>query len=643
MTKILSNLMTPFVLLSLLLGTAGLTATHFLAVQFQEKAVTQQLNEAANKANLQIDSELDKFKQIPDLLSHDPRLLSYFDQSPQSDRMTTTQLNKLLFEWSSQSQADTIYIHNPSGTVVASSNYQKAQTFVGENFSFRPYFASAIKGNNTQYVALGARSNVRGYFLSSPLYIAKEVVGVITVKVSLENLENILTSDDFEIIVLDSNQVVFLSSQIHWLYHSLLPLSEQQQQDIALQRQYGQSQISIIEAFRSSSVAKEINEANQSNGIPASQEQRNLTANQLFKLGNFNLYPTEISHNQYQVIALKETNAEILKVLQIDVIFVVIYSLVALIAWSWRQTYVAKVALTRLNQNLEQAVDKRTQYLKQSNQQLQQTIFQYQESQLKLKQTEQELTQTAKLAVLGELSASINHEINQPLAALRTYSENSVKLLEMGRSDLVKSNLDKMIALNASITKIITRLKVFTRKVTKQQHHKANLHQAINNATTILSTLMLKHGITLRLSTVPNDINIAIHPTELEQVLVNLIHNAIQALQQQCLEQETLKEQQAQGHHLNQLASPQIGVEWQLQNDTCRLIIWDNGIGISDDKLEQLFDPFFTTKPEGLGLGLSISKRIIEAYHGTIKATQRAPSGMLFSLDIPLYKKRANA
>ncbi|MCG9558566.1 sensor histidine kinase [Vibrio kanaloae] len=643
MTKILSNLMTPFVLLSLLLGTAGLTATHFLAVQFQEKAVTQQLNEAANKANLQIDSELDKFKQIPDLLSHDPRLLSYFDQSPQSDRMTTTQLNKLLFEWSSQSQADTIYIHNPSGTVVASSNYQKAQTFVGENFSFRPYFASAIKGNNTQYVALGARSNVRGYFLSSPLYIAKEVVGVITVKVSLENLENILTSDDFEIIVLDSNQVVFLSSQIHWLYHSLLPLSEQQQQDIALQRQYGQSQISIIEAFRSSSVAKEINEANQSNGIPANQVQRNLTANQLFKLGNFNLYPTEISHNQYQVIALKETNAEILKVLQIDVIFVVIYSLVVLIAWSWRQTYVAKVALTRLNQNLEQAVDKRTQYLKQSNQQLQQTIFQYQESQLKLKQTEQELTQTAKLAVLGELSASINHEINQPLAALRTYSENSVKLLEMGRSDLVKSNLDKMIALNASITKIITRLKVFTRKVTKQQHHKANLHQAINNATTILSTLMLKHGITLRLSTVPNDINIAIHPTELEQVLVNLIHNAIQALQQQCLEQETLKEQQAQGHHLNQLASPQIGVEWQLQNGTCRLIIWDNGIGISDDKLEQLFDPFFTTKPEGLGLGLSISKRIIEAYHGTIKATQRAPSGMLFSLDIPLYKKRANA
>ncbi|MEZ8266957.1 MULTISPECIES: sensor histidine kinase [Vibrio] len=650
MTKKSPNLITPFVLFSLILGAAGLTATHFLAVQFQEKIVTQQLNEAANKANLQIDSELDKFKQIPDLLSHDPRLISYFTSSPQTDKITVTQLNKLLFEWSNQSQADTIYIHDRSGTVVASSNYQQPRTFVGENFSFRPYFASAIKGNNTQYVALGARSNVRGYFLSSPLYTDKEIVGVITVKVSLENLENILTSDDFEIVVLDSNQVVFLSNQTSWLYHSLLPLSEQQQTEIATQRQYGQSEISIIEDFRSAKLQQKANDTIQPNDLQPNQIQKELVSNQLFQLGAFNLYPAPISNNQYQVVALKETKAELLKVLQIDVIFIIIYSLVMLIAWSWRQTYIAKVALTRLNENLEQTVDKRTHYLKQSNQQLQQTIFQYQESQLKLKQTEQELTQTAKLAVLGELSASINHEINQPLAALRTYSENSLKLLEMKRTDLVKSNLDKMIALNTSITEIIARLKVFTRKVTKQEHHVANLHQAVNNATSILSALMIKQGITLRLSTMPDDINLAIHPTELEQVLVNLIHNATQALQQQAMEQSTprlktsgqsiLEEQSSKLEALDIQTIPQIGVEWQRKNDTCQLIIWDNGIGISKDKLEQLFDPFFTTKPEGLGLGLSISKRIIEAYHGTINAAQLEPSGMVFSLNIPLYKNQ---
>lgn len=293
MTKKRPNLLTPFALFSLLLGIAGLSATHFVAMQYQEKIVAQQLHEAANKANLQIDSELEKFKQIPDLLSHDQRLLSYFDENAQASKITTMQLNKLLFDWSNQSQADTIYIHDQSGTVVASSNYQKTRTFVGENFSFRPYFTSAIKGDKTHYVALGARSNVRGYFLSSPLYVADNIVGVITVKVSLENLENILTSDDFEIVVLDSNQVVFLSSQHDWLYQSLLPLTQTQQQEIARNRQYGQSQISIIDAFQASSVTS---------SNPPTSNQTQLMTNQLSRLGSFKLYPASTSNNQYQEI-----------------------------------------------------------------------------------------------------------------------------------------------------------------------------------------------------------------------------------------------------------------------------------------------------------------------------------------------------
>ncbi|UTT86480.1 ATP-binding protein [Vibrio pelagius] len=591
----ISRFFTPFVIASLSLGAAGFAATHLLAEQFQQRLVGEQLQEAANKASLQLDSEIAKFKQVPAILSHDPRILGYF-----SRQTSAQQLNLLLEEWANQSLADTIYIHDDSGTVVASSNYQDPKTFVGENFAFRPYFSQAINGLNSQYVGLGARSNVRGYFLSSPLYIKQEIVGVLTVKVSLENIEEILTSDGFDIVVLDNNQVVFLSSQPHWLYHSLQPLTLFQQQQIAEQRQYGLDEITLIDDF-----------------LDLPQANIALPNEKLSRMGTFNIYPAAASSQQYQVVALKERDTEMKKVMQIDAIFLVIYSLVLLIAWSWRQTYKAKVALTTLNHKLEETVNKRTLYLQQSNQQLQQTIHQYQESQSKLKQTEQELTQAAKLAVLGELSASINHEINQPLAALRTYSENSLKLLEMGRNDMVKSNLEKMLTLNLSITDIIARLKVFTRKVTKQEHHTANLHQAVNNATGILSALLIKHGITLRMASISDDIQIAIHPTELEQVLVNLIHNAAQALHQQ--------------------PSPQIGLDWRLEPETCVLDIWDNGVGLPESKLSQLFDPFFTTKPEGLGLGLSISKRIIEAYHGTITATPRKPCGMVFSLTIPLH------
>lgn len=591
----ISRFFTPFVIASLSLGAAGFAATHLLAEQFQQRLVGEQLQEAANKASLQLDSEIAKFKQVPAILSHDPRILGYF-----SEETSAQQLNLLLEEWASQSLADTIYIHDDSGTVVASSNYQDPKTFVGENFAFRPYFSQAINGLSSQYVGLGARSNVRGYFLSSPLYIKQEIVGVLTVKVSLENIEEILTSDGFDIVVLDNNQVVFLSSQPHWLYHSLQPLTPIQQQQIAEQRQYGLDKITLIDDF-----------------LDLPQANIALPNEKLSRMGTFNIYPAAASSQQYQVVALKERDTEMKKVMQIDAIFLVIYSLVLLIAWSWRQTYKAKVALTTLNHKLEETVNKRTLYLQQSNQQLQQTIHQYQESQSKLKQTEQELTQAAKLAVLGELSASINHEINQPLAALRTYSENSLKLLEMRRNDMVKSNLEKMLTLNLSITDIIARLKVFTRKVTKQEHHTANLHQAVNNATGILSSLLIKHGITLRMASISDDIQIAIHPTELEQVLVNLIHNAAQALHQQ--------------------PSPQIGLDWRLEPENCALDIWDNGVGLPESKLSQLFDPFFTTKPEGLGLGLSISKRIIEAYHGTITATPHKPCGMVFSLRIPLH------
>ncbi len=586
----------PFILLALVIGILGLNSTHQLAKQYHTKKLTTLLEAAASKANQQIDSELAKFQQIPDLLSHDPRLINYFRHQNSSDN-----LNQLLAEWSQQSLADTIYVHALNGDVVASSNYQQPNTFVGQNFAFRPYFKQAIQGQDSQYVALGVRSNVRGYFLSSPLIENNEILGVITVKVSLENIEQLITSESSDVIVLDSNKVAFLSSNTEWLYRSFFSMTPEQRQQIRDSRQYGQEPISPITTV---------------SALLSSQQ--TLPTDQLISSKNYNIFAIPFNNNGYQVIALKSAKPLFKSIAQADLIFLVIYGLIVLIAWSWRQTYKAKLALTDLNQHLEQTVDKRTQHLQQTNQQLQQTIFQYQESQLKLKQTEQELTQAAKLAVLGELSASINHEINQPLAALRTYSENSVKLLAMGKNEMVASNLSQMIALNTSISEIIARLKIFTRKVTKQEHHQANLHDAVNNATGLLSPQLIRQGITLRLPLVPSDIVLSIHPTELEQVLVNLIHNAIQAFSGQ--------------------QSPQIGVEWRLNDNVCELMVWDNGPGISSEKLEQLFDPFFTTKPEGLGLGLSISKRIIEAYHGTINATCHSTNGMLFSMTIPLYQ-----
>ncbi|OJI48864.1 C4-dicarboxylate transport sensor protein DctB [Vibrio vulnificus] len=106
-----------------------------------------------------------------------------------------------------------------------------------------------------------------------------------------------------------------------------------------------------------------------------------------------------------------------------------------------------------------------------------------------------------------------------------------------------------------------------------------------------------------------------IHHIELEQVLINLIHNAIQALEGQ--------------------VDGQIVIECAIEQDACQLIVSDNGPGIEATKLAHLFDPFFTTKPEGLGLGLTISKRIIESYQGGLEAELHSPHGMRFTLSLP--------
>jgi len=305
-------------------------------------------------------------------------------------------------------------------------------------------------------------------------------------------------------------------------------------------------------------------------------------------------------------------------VLQADVIFVLIFSLLSLIAFAWQQTLNNKRQLALLNKQLESKVKQRTEVLSESNQRLQQTIIQYEKTQQELKQTQQELTQAAKLALLGELSASINHEINQPLAALRTYTENSLKLMSMEKHQLVEHNLQQMLQLNETISEVIARLKIFTRKSTPdERHYYANLHDSVHNATRILSNKLIKSGVTLKVATIPASLAANIHHIELEQVLINLIHNAIQALEGQ--------------------ADGQIMIECAIEQDACQLIVSDNGPGIEATKLAHLFDPFFTTKPEGLGLGLTISKRIIESYQGSLEAKLHSPHGMRFTLSLPRF------
>ena len=396
------NLLNPkalrhFLLVLLAIGLIGLMLTHKYATQHQHDQWQSKLQTQASQVAQEIDYELAKFEQIPNLLSHDPRLLDAVKVGKPSES-----LNLLLADWLAQSLADTIYVHDKTGLVIASSNYQQDDSFVGSNFAFRPYFQHALNGEKAQYVALGVRSNKRGYFFSSPLWVEGEVAGVITVKVNLEQLEKGLTQENGGLLVTGVHDVVFMSNLPDWRYRALFSLSEQAKRELNQTQQYGDT----LPQYRGE--------------LTVQSGATQFENNQLLVSSNYLAYATNLFDKGFRVVALISQQEVFAAVLQADVIYLLLYSLVGLIALAWFQMLVNKARLANMNTNLEEKVTERTIVLSQANHQLQQTVHQYEQSQQALKQTQQELTQAAKLALLGELSASINHEINQPLAALRT-------------------------------------------------------------------------------------------------------------------------------------------------------------------------------------------------------------------------------
>ncbi|WP_225927159.1 ATP-binding protein [Vibrio alfacsensis] len=583
------------------IGVFGLVLTHHYATQYQQDQWQDKLKSQAIQTGQEIEYELAKFEQVPNLLSHDPRLLAAVKVGSPSHS-----LNLLLSDWLDQSLADTIYVHDKSGVVIASSNYQQDDSFIGANFAFRPYFQNALKGHTAQYVALGVRSNKRGYFFSSPLWVDGKVKGVVTVKVNLEQLEQRLAQNNGDLLVTGVHNVVFMSNLPDWRYRALFPLSKQAQQELNQTQQYGET------------LPLYYGELTKQSGVSQFEN------HQLLVSPNYLAYTTNMFDKGFRVIAFIHQQEVSTAVLQADMVYLLLYALVSLIALAWFQMLVNKARLANVNANLEVKVQERTLILSQANDKLQQTVRQYEQSQQELKQTQQELTQAAKLALLGELSASINHEINQPLAALKTYTENSQRLMAKERYPMVQDNLNKMLALNDTIAEVIARLKVFTRKSGQHQHNEvSHLHDAVHNASSILSNKLIKQGVTLKVPSIGRDVILAIHNVELEQVLINLLHNAAQAME---------------GHGID----PQISITVQYHGSQCDILISDNGPGMSHDALTKVFDPFFTTKPEGLGLGLTISKRILESYQGTLAAYQNKEidsisqsKGMTFIVTVP--------
>lgn len=562
----------------------------FMARQWGLESLRQQAQLDNERLAGQLLVELDKYRRLPALIATRSEL-----QQALLRMLSPTRLNPLLEQQNEILGTDAIYLMTAQGDVIAASNWRQQDSFVGDNYRFRPYFQQAMQGRAGSYFALGQRSGRRGYYFSYPVQEGDHRLGVVVVKVALSLIEERWDSrDDFDYLLTDEYGVVFFSSRAEWLYRPLVRLNDTTRATLSDERKYGDKLGDPLSDQPTLGLLRSQDEWRWGQGY--------LFTGTAMPSAGWHLYTLKPLHGLLPIMAKALAS------------FTLISLLVLMIWLYWRQELLGRARLARLNNQLEHKVSERTSALSTSNQELVATIDKYRQTQRELVDTQEQLVQAAKLALLGEMSAGINHELNQPLAAMRAYGENALQLLDKGRLDSCRDNLLQINSLNHHMSELVARFKVFARKG-EQTLQAVTLQPVIHASLALLHNQMIKQGLLIETRLPAEPLYVRADAVQLEQVLVNLLHNALQA----CATS----------------SPPRVWFTLERVDDRVVIEVSDNGPGLPGEA-SQLFAPFYTTKSQGLGLGLTISLRIVTAFGGQLEATNSpAHGGACFTITLP--------
>ncbi|AKH22265.1 hypothetical protein AAY24_13080 [Sedimenticola thiotaurini] len=548
-----------------------------------------------------LQGQLQKYEILPELLATNSLLLNFL-QYP-NDVNTITALNRYLESINNVAGASDTYLMNAQGWTIAASNWLSDRPFIGRNFGFRPYFKQAMQGKLGRYFALGSTSNRRGYYFAYPVRDKKKIQGAVVMKIEFNEFEESWSGLKENFVVTDPDGVIFVSTNDEWRYKSLSPLDDEVLKRIYASRRYGDVEIGTLSITRKD----RLNETAQVVNMGVSRHSDHLMLVQEM---------AEAGWRVHTFASLDVVNGQMLKsVLFAAILYIAIILLVLYIVQRSRRIKERARFEKRAKQVLERRVQERTTDLTQANLRLMKEIEEHRRTDETLRQTQNELIQAAKMAALGQMSSGINHELNQPLAAIRSYADNARALLTRDRPEEACWNLEQIAELTERMAKISRQLKVFSRK-TSGQIVVVSLRAVIDNALKIVGPQLKDTGTTLRRNVLKEELYVMSDMVQLEQVLVNLLTNAVHAVEQQ--------------------DERWIEIAVARQQGKAIIKILDNGPGIEKANLERIFDPFFTTKSEdrGLGLGLSISYRIVEMMDGSLTAANCPEGGAIFTLQL---------
>ena len=538
----------------------------------------EQLNLYANSLHTLIE----RYRALPAVLALDAELVAALS-APITPEVQAA-LNRKLERINGAAQSSTLELLDSTGLAVAASNWNTSNSYVGHNYGFRPYFSQTRSKGTGSFYAVGVTSGIPGYFLSSAVLDADgQVLGAMVVKLEFPQLEREWSLGKDTLLVSDARGIVFIANQPGWRYRHLRELSDSDRSAISDTRQYHKQPLTLmntrtLRSFDDNSYLARVDGPQGTadyvwSSLPLSTE--GWTLHLLQRPG---------------AAADDRRNAALAGIgLWLALVFLGLFLL-----QRWRLARLRQ----RNREELEQLVEARTR---------------------DLRTAQDGLVQSAKLAALGQMSAALAHEINQPLTAQRMQLATLRLLLDHGRVDdayKALAPLEQMLTRMAALT---GHLKTYARQSPSGLRERLDLASVVDHSLELMEPRLKEEAIDLSIQLI-RPAWVRGDAIRLEQVLINLLRNALDALRD--------------------APHKRLQIRIEANQQLWHLSVSDSGGGISGENLSKVFDPFFTTKPvgDGLGLGLAVSYAIVHELGGRLTACNHA-DGARFTLTLPIAQE----
>jgi two-component system C4-dicarboxylate transport sensor histidine kinase DctB len=558
-----------------------LTAVAVATVFVTNRYLTDRFTESTrNRAELRLAlysgnlvSELRRNAIVPQLLARDPALIGALNSGDFS------QSSQRLISFVDEIGAASLMLLDRDGRTVAATNRER----LGEQHRNDAYFVEALRSNATVFTSQREEVGSFNFSYSRRIESQGQSIGVIVVEVDLAKFERAWAGISDAVLVTNSEGEIILATEPRWRGQTIATALERQPADSAIER-----------------------------AIRATADWTALPADAYFQGEAVMRIEGRIPFRGWNMVSFTtyaSVRERVNAVLALEIMGFAILLALAFYALS-RKTALRMALFQRESAELRAL-----------NQRLQREIAERERVQETLAVAEQTLAQSSKLAALGEMSAAVSHELNQPLAAMKTYLAGAKLLMRRNRAEealAAFSRIDDLIERMGGITR---QLKSYARKG-QEAFSPVNMGDALASSLSMMEPQLKSRKVKIAKILPEDKVLVMGDRMRIEQVMINLLRNALDATKT--------------------VSDPQLEIILA-SGETATLTIRDNGHGIED--LDELFEPFYTTKQpgDGVGLGLAISSGIVNDLGGRLLARNAEGGGAVFEMQLPILNDQTQA